>query len=132
MSPHRRILHHTCPSEPYQLRRFAQHTHQLMALTAQLDPYLPAGGSWQVAAYRQGELCLSTPHHALAAQVRFCQQSLIAHLRQLQGLEALQRLRVIITPLPAPKARPATCTPSDTAQVFLAQAHALLNETKLT
>ncbi len=116
------------------LRRYSQQTQHLMSLTTLITPHLPTGGDWQVAALSQGELCLSTPHHAFAAQLRFCQHGLIPQLAQLKGLETVVRLRVIITPLPAPKRLPPT-RPSGGAALsnrFLAQIHALLNETKLT
>ncbi len=117
--------------EPYQLRRFSQQAQRLMLLTARVAPFLPEGGAWQVAALGQGDLCLSTPHHALAAQVRYCQHALMPKLRELEGLESVQRLRVIVTPLPAPKRLPPTRTPDqrERSRTFLAQARALLNDT---
>lgn len=119
---------------PDGLRSLQRQLEHLKKLQEQIVPILPQGENWQIASYEQGVLCIAAEHHAAVSKLRYLQTQYIEQIRQLEGFDALHRLRVIVeTPLRARSVQhdPMPSLSEDTKQLLQASA-ALFDDPELS
>lgn len=85
------------------LRSLQPHMERLEKLTQLVNPLLPATGSWKVASFEQGVLCLATNQHTIASQLRYMQLQYIERLSAIPEFEGLHRIKVIVEVEPKPR-----------------------------
>ena len=85
------------------LRSLQSHLERLEKLTQLVNPLLPTAGSWKVASFEQGVLCLATDQHTTASQMRYMQLQYIERLSAIPELQGLHRIKVIVEIQPKPR-----------------------------